>query len=629
MPGIVVALGGYSIERLRAALTKLVHLPSQHSQAVRLTAELAMGWASPRERIECHSWTAAPGREVHVWRYGHTFKDAVPPRPIGAAQILRDYLATGIQACFEYEGCFVIVVADLRLQRLYVVPDRLCSQPLYYTRNGDDIVIGPEVKALSTVIGTAPTLSTDDLVGLLSIGYNIADRTAFSGIRRLEMGKLLEINLDRPRHCTARRFWKLDFNAADKLTNRRDAEDSLLHAIQHAHRVVLSDQPTFQILLSGGADSRGMLAACCLLGMRPSKAISWGLLQDAPRSDASIAKSVAARCGVPLEFIVIRADTFAENCEQWAYVAELSNDNFGWYGEGFGTLQYLDRAGCPCSLIGDEAWGWHGFAYDESQACSKVLPAEVPASLLALMPESRRSAATASYAANIADVMRDCADADWTDRKDFFYLHARVARLIFALGYHRGQALEQRRPFLTRGVLDVVRRLPAAFRVHKNLYLTMLERHSPQAVRAPYPTVNSLPDWNYELRMNAGPRDFFRQILHDPLIARGALGDLLDLERFRELRDAFFAQRPAPVCRRSRASQVIKDRAKHLVWRQPLYEHVDRWTQSRAGARPPPTIAPLDLLRRIAIVVLVERQLHSFAVSEKSAASREIRPRAG
>jgi hypothetical protein len=175
--------------------------------------------------------------------------------------------------------------------------------------------------------------------------------------------------------------------------------------------------------------------------------------------------------------------------------------------------------------------------------------------------------------------------------------------------------LDQRRPHLAGCVLEVVQRLPAAFRVYKNLYLTMLQRYLPKPVRAPYPSVNSLIDWNFELRMNAALRDCFLQILHDPLIESGSLGDLIDPGRFRALRAAFFAQRPAPVSRRSRASGIVKSHAKHLVWRNPIYQHVDRWAHSRPDDMPPPTIPPLDILRRVAIVVLLERQLHRFPVA--------------
>jgi hypothetical protein len=177
-------------------------------------------------------------------------------------------------------------------------------------------------------------------------------------------------------------------------------------------------------------------------------------------------------------------------------------------------------------------------------AYSKVLAPSVPASLLGLMHENCREAAASSYLANLREVMRDCHDTDWTDRKDFFYLHARVARFIMALGYHRGQALEQRRPFLTRGVLDVVQRLPAQFRVYKNLYLTMLQRYWPKAARAPYPSVNSLIDWNYELRMNAIAQGLFPA---DPSRSAHRVRLVGRFDRpwsIRALRDAFFAQRP-------------------------------------------------------------------------------------
>jgi hypothetical protein len=286
----------------------------------------------------------------------------------------------------------------------------VCTQPLYYTRNGDDIVIGPEIKALATAIGITPTLSTQGIVGFLSAGYNIGAQTLFAGIQRLEVGKMLEIALDRPRQLSVRRFWKLDFSSTDKITHRRDAEDALFQSIKDAHRLLLADKPAFQILLSGGADSRGILGACSVLGTLPAKAVTWGLLKDVPRSDASISRALADRFEVPWQFILTQTDNFVDNCEQWAYVSELSNDNFGWYAEGFGTLRYMQETGYPCSFIGDESWGCQGFAYDESHAYGKVLPANVPTSLLSLMPENRRDTAAASYVENLRETMRDCED---------------------------------------------------------------------------------------------------------------------------------------------------------------------------------------------------------------------------
>ena len=623
MPGIVVGIGGNPLESVHAATRQLAHVPWHATGAAGIASQLALGWSGFSQSFDSKSWSAGAGREVQVWRYGHTFAARPSPHAIGASEILRDYLNGGVDACCDYDGSFVVAIADTRTQRLYVVPDRLCTHPLYYAEDGSRVAIGPEVKAIATVLGATPTLSLDGVIAFLTTGYNIGRQTLFAGIERLELGKLLEIDWSDAPRLSVRRFWKLDFGAADKFEDRRDAEDALFAAIKEAHRLLLSDAPKFQVLLSGGADSRGILGTCSVLGTLPAKAVTWGLSQDVPRSDASIARSLAARFGVPWEFISTTTDGFVDNCSDWAYVSELSNDNFGWYAEGFGTLHYMHEAGYPCSFIGDEIWGWQGFAHDELDACAKVLAPTVPASLLTLFKPQLRVRAAEKYLANIREVMRDCSDADWSDRKDFLYLHGRVARYIFALGYNRGHVTEQRRPFLTSHVLDVVRRLPAEYRTHKNLYRTMLRRHLPEAASVPSASVNSLPDWSFDLRTHEPLRTCFLELLHDPLIRNGALGELFDTQAFAAVRDAFFAQIPTPVSRKPRLASIIKGRLNDMLWASPLHEHVDRWRHRlRTDAQMQrTTVLPVDLLRRVAILVLLERQLPRFKSSAVGAPS--------
>jgi hypothetical protein len=456
-------------------------------------------------------------------------------------------------------------------------------------------------------------LSIEGVVGFLTAGYNIGTQTIFDDVERLELGKMIEIDLAQAK-LTTRRFWKLDFATPEKFRKRADAEDALFESIKHGHRLLMADNEPFQLLLSGGADSRGILGACSALRTMPKKAVTWGLLKDVPRSDASISRSLAEQFGVPWDFIETRTEGFIENCEQWAYVSELSNDNFGWYAEGFGTLNHMQQTGYSSSFIGDETWGWQGFAFDESQCYGKVLAPAVPTSLLALMHDSRRAAAAEGYLANIREVMRDCQDTDWNDRKDFLYLHGRVARFIFSLGYNRGHATEQRRPFFTRAVLDVVRRLPGELRTHKNLYLTMLKRHMPETVRVPYASVNSLPDWNYDLRTQRPLRECVLSLLNDSVTKSGTVGAVLNAARFSEFRDAYFAQTPSPITRKAPpATAVMKSQILGMIRSNPNHKYLERWKNARAGGRASgPIIQPVDVLRRVAILVLLERQLNRF-----------------
>lgn len=612
MPGLLVAVGDVPAERFRLAAQTLLHTPASKCSTARPSPDVAVAAIGSPDRVDWSSSTIAE-HSVQVWRYGHTFKDDSAPRAVGAAEILSDYLARGVEGCCTYDGAFVIVIVDTRSQTLHVTPDRLCTLPVQYQRRGDDIVIAPEVKALGAAFGKTPTLSTDGVVGFLAAGYNIGEQTIFSEVRRLELGKRLEISLTRPRQVSAHRFWKLDFSSHDKLTQRDVAEGALHAAILQAHKVLLSDRPKFQILLSGGADSRGMLAACTRTGQSPARALSWGLVQEAPRSDAAISRALARQFGVPWEFITTRTQDFVDNCEQWAYVSELANDNFGWYTEGSGALRALQETGLPCTLIGDESWGWQGFARSAAQAHGKVLPATAPSILLSLLPDARRAAAAAAYEGAIAAVMRDCADEDWNDRKDFLYLHGRVARFIFSLGYYREHATELRRPFFVRAVLDVVQRAPAEFRVFKNLYRTTLKRYLPETVRAPYAAVNSLPDWDFDLRTDARLRGCFASLLHDPIIDSGVLSGLFDPRAYRRLRDDWFAQAPTPVARTIPPSKLLKAQLKESLWAHGSFKHVDRVLSLRRPSAVRPQVRPVDILRRVAILVLLERQLPRFA----------------
>jgi hypothetical protein len=78
------------------------------------------------------------------------------------------------------------------------------------------------------------------------------------------------------------------------------------------------------------------------------------------------------------------------------------------------------------------------------------------------------------------------------DRRDFLYLHGRVARFIFALGYYKEFATEVRRPFLLGNVLDVLAEAP--FRAEKNLYISMVGRFFPAVAAVPPRSADSLPN---------------------------------------------------------------------------------------------------------------------------------------
>jgi hypothetical protein len=300
----------------------------------------------------------------------------------------------------------------------------------------------------------------------------------------------------------------------------------------------------------------------------------------------------------------------AEIAPEWVYVSELVNDNIGRYGEGMAAVRQFYSTGADFTFVGDEAWGWRGHAANEVEARSHVLPAALPNALRTILRAEQVNRFESLYDDSLSRVMRECENTDATDRKDFLYLHGRVARFIFSLGYYREISSEMRRPFLSNGVLEVVRHLPKEYRVHKNLYVSMLKRFLPRTLKFPEMDVPSLPDWSYDLRNKEPVRNYFRQLLDFSNLEDSILGTMIERSAFEQARDRFFSSRVEPVNRQTSFKLRIKRAARHALVARP---HLDRFlTSARRQMTPSSSGSALDPLWRIALCVLLQKNLGRF-----------------
>ena len=74
-------------------------------------------------------------------------------------------------------------------------------------------------------------------------------------------------------------------------------------------------------------------------------------------------------------------------------------------------------------------------ALSEMEARAAVFPPRLPAVLQKILREPFVHDAYQMYNDAITNISRHCQNVDFIDRKDFMYLHGRIARFIFSLGY--------------------------------------------------------------------------------------------------------------------------------------------------------------------------------------------------
>ncbi|HUQ53932.1 MAG TPA: hypothetical protein VM692_17015 [Gammaproteobacteria bacterium] len=593
---------------MNAALRALTHFETYRSRAAAIDARIACGqvWRDA-DRSE-RDWAVDATTGVALLVNGAVFSVGPIARRIDARRLLEGYLTAGALAPRELDGAFQILLADPRKGSVFLYNDRLGTLPAYYGRHNGVVCVAPEAKAVFAALSLQPQLATAGIVSFLSCGYCLGSTTLFAGVSFLEPGSSLEIAVASG-EIAVQRYWKMQYRSARALRSRAAAESALHGAIARAHEVLVGDSERgFDLMLSGGWDSRGILAYLHSLGRMPSTGVSWGLTKDIPQSDPFIASQLAQRFAVPFKFVSYDSDEFVANARNWCYLSELANDNIGWYAEGASVLAGQYHTAADFTLVGDESWGWHGHPRTEQDARNACMPASPGAQTLACLSPGIRDESRARYEADVTRVLAACDNEHPADRRDFLYLHGRVARFIFALGYYKEFATEVRRPFLLGNVLDVLAEVPARFRADKNLYISMLGRFFPEVAAFPSRAADSLPDWTRDIRAKPELRNLFLDLLDERSMG-GTLGTVLDGASVEKLKNTFFAGNAASKPAAGKRSLVARLplRMRQRLRASGLYPG----STNMAGAYASRGAA--TLVRCIALLSLLQRSLPAFA----------------
>jgi len=611
MPGIVgIVRTSDAAVSLGKAIEKLLHFPAYFSRSIELNEAVSIGQVWRKEKESKEDWYFDHGRRAGAFINGAVLIYSPVKRRLSAKDVLEDYIRNDFPAVDKYEGGFAVVIVDLKRNLLFVCNDRLGTLPVYYTRNQNGFCFAPEVKSVLAALRMRPKLSMAGVINFLAIGYCLADTTLFENVDYLEPGCVLSVGIN-TLDVEKIRYWKMVYESSPSLRRKKAAEDALFETIIEAHRLILADKPKkFELHLSGGLDSRGNLAVLDHIGALPDRAFCWGLRDDLPDSDAYISKLSALEYGVPFDFLKYDTNTFNENVHEWVYLSELANDNIGWYAEGASVLAKHYNTGADFAITGDESWGSYGYAYNQIEAIDYVVPYSLPEEMRKSTASSHVDEIEEIYREQIRKVIRWCDSDNFTDIKDFLYLHGRLARFIFSLGYYKELAVEIRRPFLTSSVLEVVRRMPRKHRVFKNLYLSMLKRHLPRSMRIPTVKLSSLPDWPHDVRKNDEIREFFLKYLDLDRVNSGILGKWLEPHDFTEIKNGFFLAEARPVSRvpKNRESQIYRF-LKLITHRSELIYRLNKPMRSQIRR----IRTSFDFLRCVALIVLLEEQLNAFS----------------
>ena len=226
--------------------------------------------------------------------------------------IVHAYEEWGEECVHRFRGMFAFAIWDAPKRRLFLVRDRRGIKPLYWTRVGDALLFGSEIKAILASDLIAPQANDDVLPEVLSTRYTSGSDTMFRGIHKLLPGHRLVFengNID------IEQYWDLPARSggpacpppADTSVGRYDSRAIVARfreLLEESVRLRLMSDVPLGMFLSGGIDSSAIAAIMARMIDRPLQTFSVAFKERA-FNELEYAREVARAIGADSHEIVI------------------------------------------------------------------------------------------------------------------------------------------------------------------------------------------------------------------------------------------------------------------------------------------------------------------------------------
>lgn len=393
--------------------------------------------------------------------------------------------------------------------RTLVFTDRLASRPVFYTQTAAHLYVGSDLQALLALPGIPRTLDLDAIAQLLRYQMILDDRTLCTGINVLPPATLVAID-HRSASVSFERYWSLA--AQSPFATQPEAIAATAQAFAAATNRIVADSERLAIFLSGGFDSRMLLAGLSQRHLASAAAYTFGPLLT---GEATVARQVANTSQVAWHFIQQPLDRYWRCLPENVYasnglhsaghmhlyhpttqIAEQGYDTIlnGWGFDLPYSGSYLPKE--SFKLLGRELYTYrlgqlrtqqdvieylHGSLDLHAGQCSHSLLgpqlrehwAEVPRSILAQHVTQASQQSAAPY--------------DWIDFTLFGNGIAKFRSYGMLMGV-RAQVRE-RNPLFESDVLDVYQRLPYQWRFLGPVFRRAVRQLSPALAAISYSNI--------------------------------------------------------------------------------------------------------------------------------------------
>jgi len=225
--------------------------------------DLTPAGAQPMANEDGTVWTVLNGeiynhREIRseLEKRGHKF------RGYSDTEVLPHlYEEEGSGFINKLRGMFVLAIYDARARILLLARDRFGIKPLFYSPTARRVAFASEIRSLLELPDVDTEPDKQAIYDFAALFYIPAPETFYKGIRALEPGEFMEINIDSGKVCwKVQKYhqWSIAPDLTLTLEQAADRADALLTS---AVRSQMESDVPLGTLLSGGIDSSLVSAA--------------------------------------------------------------------------------------------------------------------------------------------------------------------------------------------------------------------------------------------------------------------------------------------------------------------------------------------------------------------------------
>jgi len=163
----------------------------------------------------------------------------------------------------DIDGCYAAVLYDKKENKVYLITDRYGFKPLYWGIINEDLVWSSELKGFLGHIDFKPVIDPQAVEEFFHTedGYLLENRTWFEGIQLAPPASVITFDIKKSK-VRVQRYWSWnEIKPIENPIDEREVAKELGRLFRNAVRKCVNSNERIGVSLSGGLDSRAVLAA--------------------------------------------------------------------------------------------------------------------------------------------------------------------------------------------------------------------------------------------------------------------------------------------------------------------------------------------------------------------------------